>query len=778
MDDPSSTLTNVTEAGSRPTKRIKDAKTARALFTRCLDNASGRLFNNCKIRQLVDGNAPYKNSELARLGQSWRANVNWREAKGILRTKSTAYYELLLNVPTFITVQIKNASRKNMADAVMVGEWEEAIAEEYTDVMQQWSGFWIENMILARSVLAYGPGIVWWPDADDWHYKVAPFDSCLFPTDAGIMAEDLEFIMIRDTIKVHELWEKVDDPDDELKPAEWQEKMRTVGWNPNIVLECIKKMKDGQTSTDAYQVGEWSTYQQMIKNNDYGADESDFKPLKVVHILTREPNGKVSHLIIPEEWEMTDYLYERPDEYDAMESAVVVFAYDIEDGLLNSVRGIGHEIRPHIELSNRVLNSAVDGSIISAGLLAKNRAGGNDEISIMRQGFVTVVNENLELMPQNVGPAIGRLVEIRSLMFGILANNMGVYRPRQEDPNAVQKTARQVVSEESREARFEAGQTHVFYVQWDLLHREALRRLAKSDYPESAKGYAQHKEFVDNCKARGVPPEYLNTKKLIAKASRSIGGGSPMVRDRVTQELVKLSSAYDERGKMIAIRDRTAALVGYDKVDRYLPMQNRDKIPSAESSWASLENNDIMEGAMVVVGSDQQHLIHIRIHLPMISTIAGEFQQNPQAVDIMKSMGAMKAGTRHVAEHVQFLSNDLRYRGVVDELGKLIKGFLQVLAVMEKVAQQQAQAAQAQQQQGQQAIAQAQQQLQDRGTILELEKIRGRLQLEGAKQQSIMQIRAAKADQGMRIADAISAEKIRRMRAEEAAQSTQEGLAE
>ena len=61
-----------------------------------------------KVKGLVDGNPPYSKSELRKNAQSYRCNVNFREAESFLSMGLSAFYDVFSEVPTYATVRIEH----------------------------------------------------------------------------------------------------------------------------------------------------------------------------------------------------------------------------------------------------------------------------------------------------------------------------------------------------------------------------------------------------------------------------------------------------------------------------------------------------------------------------------------------------------------------------------------------------------------------------------------------------------------------------------------------
>ena len=84
-------LETISDSGKAPRTRIKDAKSAHAIYTsiRNADDASS--IDRQKIQSMLDGEPPYSPQQLKSLGQGYRANLNFGESAAALETALSAY---------------------------------------------------------------------------------------------------------------------------------------------------------------------------------------------------------------------------------------------------------------------------------------------------------------------------------------------------------------------------------------------------------------------------------------------------------------------------------------------------------------------------------------------------------------------------------------------------------------------------------------------------------------------------------------------------------------
>src|SRR4029077_13168257 len=128
----------------------------------------------------------------------------------------------------------------------------------------------------------------------------------------------------------------------------------------------------------------------------------------------------------------------------------------------------------------------------------------------------------------------------------------------------------------------------------DRFHRETLRRLLSSKLGVGDPGGPEAKEFRERCEKRGIPMESLKMDNVLrVKANRSLGYGSPQLRDIATKELVSMMPLMSEQGKNNALRTRASSLpgVGQANVDAFFPKLDKIKPPEEHVKEATDENN-------------------------------------------------------------------------------------------------------------------------------------------------------------------------------------------
>ena len=756
MDTPP--IQPLSESGKAPKSRIKSAEAAYTLFGNLKTNDQTAALYRFAIQGLVDGNPPYSSSALKRDGQSWRCNVNWREAESIIDTNTASIWELDFEVPNLIAAKTsyQDPQRPGINHAAI-------IEEEYTRAIRRWPSYYFNRMTSIKEMLVTGIGPMYWRDKYDWRPYTAKRSALLIEPTSKADVSEMELIGFRHSYQPHELYQKI--KDDEAKQTS-----KDDGWNTTLLLDVIQRSakNPGATSESKYQSTEQEAMQQDLKNNDLVGSQNNCNPIRVIQFLIKEYNGKVSRYIIYEDQQYADFLFKGIDEFDGMEQAVCLFMWNVGDGYCKSIKGLGHRIFPHVEQSNRFICSTVDSAVMSSSfILQPSDAGSRGQINLMRLGPITILPKGYSAIQQSFSPKMEGLIDVRSMLYNILNNNTNVFKKQAEDPNAPERTLGEVQIQAMNTAKLDKNQISIHYLHLDGFHKEIYRRLSNSTYPKEAGGYAEAKKFQDDCVKRGVPLKVL--QEATVSATRAIGYGSATMREIVTNQLMALAPGMDEIGRRNVLRDKVAALVGYDTVDRYVPEAGRDQIPTSEHSLAVLENNDIMEGAQVLVGVDQPHTIHLLVHMPLIGNIAQAYMEKPESINLAKAVPAFGIGLQHCRAHLQALAQDPTRKGEVEKIGKQLDPLEKVFASMQKALEFQQKQQQQQQAEQQQQVQKAQGIIQDRDFEIKAAEMDKKMELKMQDMLMRNKMKEQKSAHDMNLEDIKTAADIKRANTKQAA---------
>jgi len=259
------------------------------------------------------------------------------------------------------------------------------------------------------------------------------------------------------------------------------------------------------------------------------------------------------------------------------------------------------------------------------------------------------------------------------------------------------RTAYEVEAQLATESVLTTNAMNLFYVPWGKLLKEQFRRLQRDMWIPGEPGYAEAIEFRKRLVERNVPWQAVKSVFSV-DAVKAIGLGSPSARLSTFNEFMQLLPKFDEVGQINALRDRIAARVGYDQVDRYLPNPTVKNTIPMDAKIAELENGSMQAGRQVTVMPNENHAIHLSVHLKEVQPIV-EAVQNNQIEDKQKTMMFLTMVYEHCNEHLLKIADDKNRQ---QELGqaKLIMNLLREAVVnLQRDVQQDIRVANEQQQQ-------------------------------------------------------------------------------
>ena len=598
--------------------------------------------------------------------------------------------------------------------------------------------------------VTWGLSTLYWEDQIDWRFKTAKVGSFLVPDGTKASTEHFDLCALREKAKVHELFRYVSD-------ETMAEKSTANGWNVPLLKKILSDSARQTDHIDSEQIGEFSSWQVKIKDNDLAYSYSNYGDVPISHIFVREYDGKISHFILYEDAKYYtgesagdgDYLYKSIGKFDNWDQAMILFTAGVGQGTLHSIRGLGPKIYAACQVSDRMKNQLTDGAMQAASIMLQpDNEAQAEKIRVARFGGFSVVKGGKIISDKTFSPNLQGLVGVESLIQANLQKNVGAYRPDvNENENTPQaQNMMEVRNRASKEAKLEKSDIHLYFVAWDRLYREILRRVLNPSLTDVDPGYEAVKEFKDACIAAGVPRELLKTKHLRIKAHRTIGNGSTLMRSLITADLLSVSPYFSEQGKERVLKDYVTVRGGPEAANRYLPDPNPDMIPSTQHSIAALENNDMAEGTDVLVGVDQPHVIHLMVHMAALTEDAQAFIEEKYQGQPEQLLAFMQISIQHCSQHLDFIASDPARENEYQQFSSQLQELAQIMKHVEGIVNERQRAAEEQQQAQQMAAMQAAEEAQavDTERALAEQKLQADFEFKMAKEANEQIIREKK----------------------------------
>jgi len=643
--------------GNRPKSRIGNAGNCRTLVNRLKYEDETRMYRYTQVQGLLDGNPPWTQQRLTDLGQGHRANFNLREGEGIVDSAKTPYYDLVFEVPFFaqITFDIPGVP------PFQIKEWSDIASEEYYELLCAWNGFDQNIQLHQWQMIVNGVGPLFWPHSISWYSEATKCRKVLVPQETKANVDQLELVAVLHSWRADELDSYISGGKDDDTDYN--------GWNVPLcrqaVIDCSQREMQQTWGIENYDL-----YQRAIRTGDlfYGIHRSS--RIYVASVFVREFGGKVSHYIITDQnlghaqevydkfEEEAGYLYIKKNKYDGFQQVIDPFFFDTgPDGTWHSVKGLGPKIYDFCDVSNRTFCQMLDGAVIGSGITLEAQDGASlEETQIALVGGATVVQPGYKVVQTRIAESLNGAMSMRRELQNVLQSNTGSYRQRPTEESRAEPTLGQAQLNYQQQALLSKGATNRYYNNLDRFHTETVRRILDPAQSSSVPGGREANEFIARCIMRGVPPQILKFKFIKkVRAVRSLGYGSPQLRDMATKELINMIPMMDEVSRNHALRARASALpgIGPSQVDSFFPKIESQQMPNEHTWAATQENNDLRKpDAQVLVTPNQNHAIHFDTHLKDVQ----QHQQNPQ--NPMDLLLHMEQAGAHMGQHLQRIQQD------------------------------------------------------------------------------------------------------------------------
>ena len=702
-------------ADGRPCRRFLTAEGVYNTLNAMIQSDAADAQRRAMIQGQIDGNPPYRKSDLVKAGLGDMINVNWLGLRGELESRLTVIDQMVGMDTRLIELCPKNPGPA--PDALQdIGD---VIADQFSSAVHDWSGLSPLLEAVMRDMDAHGLGVAIFPQANDWRPVSMPRGSLRTAENSRIEVDDNEVIAVEGTMQAGDLFRVLE--------------QKTAGWDLEVTKEYLIQTfveKIDNTSQGGNDRGTTlvESFEARARDNVW-YDTNQFKEIRVVHVYAKEvdPEGGVTHIIVPSNRVGTiGWLYYEEKAYENL-SDVVWFLPSVSnaDGRLRSLRGIAAYLAPLADLDNRFLCHVFDIGWRSSSLVLQPAS--RVDMASMRfvsHGPFTILPPELKLQA-SAFPAngLGQLIQLRELAQNVGQNNalglkLSQGTPFPEHPaNPAQKGAqREIQAAQQAVLNSDRHGAAVRLRAVAGLFQQMFKRLINTPpvrMPPPARKIAE--AFRGACEARNVTTEQLEKfeELFTINLSRELMVGGPAAYVQMMGALMQLRSGMDEEGSVRMMRDILSVAVGRRKIDRYRPMIKREELSTSAKSFAQLENNTILEGHMPKAGRDQLHKAHIEIHMQLIQPIMQAAQQG-KIQDFAKAAQTLQLTLQHTFEHLQLYGSDPAFKDEAEAMQKKLRPAAEMLQRLQKVAEQQAKMqAEMQQKQGEaqrQAAEVAQQQ--------------------------------------------------------------------
>jgi hypothetical protein len=333
-------------------------------------------------------------------------------------------------------------------------------------------------------------------------------------------------------------------------------------------------------------------------------------------------------------------------------------------------------------------------------------------------------------------------MQVAQMFQGQESDDIGSFMPSVSGGR--KKSNMEVEMEIGEKSRLTNTRAEIYLQALDTHYREVYRRASNPNIVVEDHGGPESITFQEACMNRGVPAAALLDIESV-KATRSIGQGSSAARMQAMNLISQYLPQLPESNRKRVINANIAAIAGQTGVDTF-GIPEEDKLDGNDLSIASLENNAFSSGGQVLIDPDQNHFIHLTVHLQYAGSIIQAIQQ--QQEDPRKAALTMQAAIPHILTHLKYLEEDPTRKDQFDNLNEQTSELMKIADQLNQMAAQIMEQEMAQQEQGQGA--------QDPQMMVAQNKI----MLDRAKAQNDMQIKMAKAQNQMSLKDKQVAQRL------------------
>jgi len=725
-------VANLRSDGTPPPSRIKDPDSLHQVYTRLKQSDAVNARNRSEVDAMFDGAPPYDDNTLREAGMASRCNLNFGEAEALLESALAGYVDLVQSVENLISVEVKEADPQKKSD------YERIIAEGFTKMLREWDEFNFKHVLNSTYFIKHGVSVAYWEDEYDWRWQISKIGDFLLPRRTFAAEEMVEVAVSPRIMRAHELYSFIKN----------EKRASELGWNVDEVKTAILANSGAR---DAYHVTDWERYQEDLKNNDIYVAHGAGSEIRVIHAWVKEYDGTVSHYISLADGSNEEFLYEKRSRFRKACDAFVTFCYGVgTNGYYASIRGLGYKIFPHIQVSNRMRCQFVDGAMLSTSLLIQPDSEDSlENLAFEYLGPFSVLNSGVQILEKNL-PNIGQnAIPVLQDMSQQLRERAGAYRSVSGNPDSKERTKFEVQAQLQGDSRLTTGAMNLFYEPWSRLLRGAFKRATREDYMTAERGGEAVAAFKKYCTSRGVPLDVLHNKVTEVRAVRSIGAGSDQLRLVAMDEFMAMANQFDEQGRQSLLRDRVAARIGYDHVDRYVPKLQESR-PVIDEKIAELENAAMSQGRQVTLQPSENHFVHASVHIQDIANLAQAVKQ--QQADSQQAAQYFQLAMPHATQHLQFVAQDASRKQEYGQLKQALQQSGEIAEqTIEKVSAEQARAAQAG---GAEPAAGSPE------VASKLQTHQAELQMEQERHQQKLALQQAEAQQKLALRDAETAQKI------------------
>jgi len=657
---------------------VKNVQAARSEYYTLRSKHLKRISLYKEIEGLIQGNPPYSPSQLKAAGLQHIANFNDMSAKALIERAALAYWNLLYNAEylTKFTIRIDDPEATHWAH-LMAKNWDFA-------VRKHWPSFLINVSNLQLQLVKFGVSPAIFPDENDPRWRVVELSKFFIPDQQQSDLDLLTTCCVETELSIQYLWgiyEEYKGKPDEAAPWNLKELGRLLVWatatpsrdqlGPEDLLELEKKLIAGDINFD------------RIYNDS----------VRIVSLLQKEYDGKISHYMFHRNYESDGFIFEQTEQYHSMNEALVIFTMNPGESTIHTNRGLGQKIFSLAQAKIQLDCSVVDMAKWASTPVLKSPTLNTKDVEQIR--FVPGVPINVgasEFVQNNLGANINNVIGAAQYLSQLTQFNISYSGgdPSQPDPDKGSVSASQARMMAYREFSVLKNNIAHFYSTFDQLLQNMTAKMFQSK--EQYAGHEIAKEWKTRCIEDGVPEELFKIKKselqpwgmprnIDVQATRVAGAGSQVAQLMGLQELQVIAGTFGPREAREYKRQWIIAAMGPEYVDAFLQEGDDVDERAGGASLAGVENAIMQAGKAPIFSPDNEHRAHFAVHMALAQQVVRGVQE--QKMDPVEADSVFNVLVPHTGEHLQILEASPFAVSFVAE-GKPAYGQLERFAVLNR----------------------------------------------------------------------------------------------
>lgn len=625
-------------------RRIGTAEGAKTMYDKMVTANGPRRRRMSQLLNQFNGGKPMNQKLLDDKGQSWRANLNFRDASSTLEKVQVAYWRLLHDSANLCSITLHSDNAKADSHAKIM----EAAFNQFHE---EWGpGYVLNYLLFSLNHLLHGKGLAYFRELNSPRWTAAQATEVLLPEDTPADVEKFECIAIEQKHTLEFLWKLIRD-------ESARNTSKQLGWNVSQVKKLIHKVMREETGGQSEE--DWVEIENRLRNNSLG-ESNVFPAIKVVWFLTMEHDGKIAKTIFDPNGDGQEFLYDdfgKNHRYDSMRECLSCVFFEVGNGQYHSVQGFGEKNYALASATNRLKSRALDRTMLDGMTFKDIQEGTRETLPITNIGPFTVLPNGLEHVQmhtsgQTVFEAIGMLENQSNW------NNSQFKDGSQQIERSKTATQARILANLQSQVDVANSTLYLMQIGWTLFS-ETLRRLRKegSRDPDAER-------FQKYCIDNGVPEEILYNAKASTKTGADPRAASAALQAEIARELMmqRGNRHVNDRAVTEAFVSNTA---GADAVKKLLHPE--DQLEDRGSiRLAMLENTSLGDGVPIPADAGDNHPVHIEGHLTPLQAMVDQFQDTGQINP--DNIIALQTTIPHVSEHFEYLKQDEQMKEVYQML--------------------------------------------------------------------------------------------------------------